>query len=426
MSEASAPGDVVFESWRVYLDPSPEPISPTKRIVSIDILRGFALLGILPMNIQSFSMIGAAYSNPTAYGNLQGGNLMVWLLSHVLADAKFITIFSMLFGSGILLMTSRIEDGGGAPAPPHYRRMGWLILFGLLHAYALWSGDILYAYGICGFFAYFFRKLPARTLLLTGLCLLAIASISLLGYGLWSKHWPREQVASMREQMWMPTSASANEELAAYRGSWIRHLPYRAADSLQRETIDFVVFTFWRCVGLMLIGMALCKQRILTGERPATVYWALMAAGVFIGIPVTSYGTWRDFAAHWDFQYSFFAGAQFNFWASLPVSLGWVGVIMLAAKAPLLVPLTRRLAAVGRMAFSEYILQTLVCATIFYGFGFGLFGKIERVWQFTIVAAIWLLQLFLSPIWLRSFYFGPLEWVWRSLTYWKREPFRRW
>lgn len=121
----------------------PQPLAEKERIVSIDALRGFALLGILPMNIQYFSMISAAYQNPTAYGDLRGANYWVWLLSHVLADEKFMTIFSMLFGAGILLMTSRIEATGKPSAILHYRRMGWLILFGLAHAYLLWSGDIL-------------------------------------------------------------------------------------------------------------------------------------------------------------------------------------------------------------------------------------------------------------------------------------------
>ncbi len=128
----------------------PQPVAEKERIVSIDVLRGFALLGILPMNIQYFSMISAAYDNPTAYGDLHGANYWIWLFCHVLADQKFMTIFSMLFGAGILLMTSRIEATGKPSASLHYRRMGWLILFGLAHAYLLWSGDILVAYGMCG------------------------------------------------------------------------------------------------------------------------------------------------------------------------------------------------------------------------------------------------------------------------------------
>src|SRR5258708_23123865 len=140
-------------------------VAGPERIVPMDVLRGFALLGILVMNIQLFAMVEAAYDNPTAYGDLNGANFLVWLLSHLFADQKFISIFSMLFGAGIVLMWRKAERSGARPARLHYRRMGWLILFGLLHAYLLWYGDILYAYGICGLFVCLFRRKSPRTLI---------------------------------------------------------------------------------------------------------------------------------------------------------------------------------------------------------------------------------------------------------------------
>jgi uncharacterized protein len=403
----------------------PQPVTEKERIVSIDVLRGFALLGILPMNIQSFSMIGAAYENPTAYGDLHGANYLVWLLCHVFADQKFMTIFSMLFGAGILLMTSRIEATGKPSAALHYRRMGWLILFGLAHAYLLWSGDILVAYGMCGLLVYLFRKLRPRTLLVLGLLTIAVASASLASYGAWSRHWSPAQLQIAREQLWMPTASQSANEIRAYRGGWPGQMKFRVPDSVQMETIFFVVFTFWRVTGLMLAGMALFKLGVFSARQPASLYWTMIAIAVCYGIPITLYGTHRDFGAGWDFRYSFFYGAQFNYWASLLVSFGWVGAIMLASRAAALLPLTRRLASVGRMAFTNYIMHTVICTTIFYGHGFALFGKVERVWQFAIVVAIWWLQLVVSPIWLRHFLFGPLEWLWRCLTYLQWEPLRR-
>ena len=202
-------------------------------------------------------------------------------------------------------------------------------------------------------------------------------------------------------------------------------MKYRAADSLQMQTVYFVSFTFWRATGLMLIGMALFKLDLFRARLRAPDYSTLVFVALCLGIPVILYGTHRDFAAKWDFRYSFFYGMQFNYWASLFVSLGWVGAVMLACQSRQLIRLTRRLSSLGRMAFTNYILQTVVCTTIFYGHGLGLFGQIDRVQQFGIVLVIWAAQLFLSPIWLRYFLFGPLEWLWRSLTYWQREPFRR-
>src|SRR5688572_28004212 len=126
------------------------PVTEYERIESMDVLRGFALLGILLMNIQSFSMITAAYLNPTAYGDLTGVNFWVWTLSHLLAAEKFISIFSMLFGACVVHMWRRAEHNGASATRLHYRRVGWMILFGLLHAHLLWYGDILYTYGMCG------------------------------------------------------------------------------------------------------------------------------------------------------------------------------------------------------------------------------------------------------------------------------------
>jgi len=403
----------------------PQPVAEKERIVSIDVLRGFALLGILPMNIQYFSMITAAYFNPTAYGDLHGANFVVWLLSHVLADEKFMTIFSMLFGAGILLMTSRVEATGRPSAALHYRRMGWLILLGLAHSYLLWSGDILYSYGMCGLVVYLCRKLRPRTLLVVGLLMMAMASVAMTSYGLWSRHWSPAQLEAAREQLWKPTPQMVAKENMAYRGNWTKEMSYRVPDSVQMETGFFLGFIFWRAGGLMLIGMALSKLGVFGAKRPQPLYWTTIVVALLVGLPVTLYGTHRDFAAGWDFRYSFFFGAQFNYWASILVSLGWVGAIMLASKTTALLPLTRRLAAVGRMAFTNYIMHTVLCTTIFYGYGFGLFGKVERVWQFAIVLFVWTVQLMVSPIWLRHFHFGPLEWLWRSLTYWQWEPFRR-
>ena len=134
------------------------------RIAMLDVLRGFALLGILLMNIQSFSMPGAAYLNPYAYGDMEGANYWVWTLSHVLADQKFMGLFSMLFGVGVLVFCQRAEDKGHAAASLHYRRMGWLFLFGLAHGYLFWYGDILFSYALCGCLVFLMRRKSVKTL----------------------------------------------------------------------------------------------------------------------------------------------------------------------------------------------------------------------------------------------------------------------
>src|ERR1700721_4876998 len=162
-------------------------------------------------------------------------------------------IFSMLFGAGILLMTGHVEATGKPSAALHYRRMGWLILFGLAHAYLLWSGDILFTYGMCGLLVYLCRRFRPRTLLVLGVLTIAVASASMTAYGLWSEHWSAAQVQQAGEQLWMPTPAMAAKEIEAYRGSWNAQMSFRVPESLEMQTLFFVMFTFWRATGRMLL-----------------------------------------------------------------------------------------------------------------------------------------------------------------------------
>lgn len=404
---------------------SPGPVTARERIVSLDLLRGVALLGILPMNIQAFSMISAAYLNPTVYGDFQGANYWVWYFCHLLADEKFMTIFSMLFGAGIFLMTSHVEAAGRKPAGLHFRRMGWLVLFGLMHSYLLWFGDILVCYGLCGMVAYGYRKMSPRKLIPYGLVFIAVASI-LFVWMAWSlPKMPAAKSEFLRQGIWEPTPVMKAHELAAYRSGWLGEMGQRANDSLTGEVSGFIFLAFWRVEGCMLIGMALFKLGVFSAQRAAKLYWTFIAAAVFVGFPLIIYGVHHDIAIGWEFRHAFFIGSQYNYWASMLVSLGWVGATMLVFQSTMLRRITRPIAAVGRMAFSNYIFDTVVCTTIFYGFGFRMFGKISRVTQIEVVLAIWMTQLILSSIWMRYFQFGPLEWLWRSLTYWKRQPFRK-
>jgi uncharacterized protein len=423
MSTAALPVPASFV--RSPVSTTAQPVSDRERIVSIDVLRGFALLGILVMNIQAFSMVTAAYSNPTAYGDLQGLNFAVWLACYLFADLKFMSIFSMLFGAGIFLMSSHVEASGRSSAALHYRRMGWLILFGLLHGFLLWYGDILYDYGMCGLLIYLFRKRQPRTLLILGCLTLTIAPLLMAGYGAQLKQMSPDQLQAEREQMWQPTPAQVAEENASYRGGWLAQMKFRAPETARMKTLYFVAYSFWREAGLMLIGIALFKLGFFSAKKPWWMYATTAVCGMIVGLPIIYYGFLREVAAHWAFPSAFIADQQYNYFGSLFVALAWVGVIMLACKSLLLRPATSRLAAVGRMAFSNYIFHTLVCTTLFYSHGVGLFGKVERWQQFAIVLVIWSFQLIASPIWLRHFYFGPLEWLWRSLTYWQFEPFRR-
>ena len=400
------------------------PIERSERIVSIDVLRGFAVLGILIMNIQSYSMIDAAYLNPHAYGDLGGANYGVWFLSYLLADSKFMTIFSLLFGAGVVLMASRREASGRSTAGIHYRRMFWLIVFGLLHGCFLWYGDILYAYGICGLVIYLFRRRSPRFLLIGGSLVVAVASLLTMFWQVTMPYWPAEAVQQVETEWWMPPPEMVQAELDAYRGGWSEQQAKRFPTAVFMQTNHFLTETLWRAGGLMLIGMALFKLGVFGAERTRRFYLRMTSLGFGLGLSIVIFGVLYRNDCGWDVRSAFFGGSQFNYWGSLMVAAGWIGAVMLVCQRPGWDRVKRTLAAVGRMALSCYLLQTIICTTIFYGHGLGLYGSVNRVGQALIMLAVWAFLLAACPLWLRYFRFGPFEWLWRSLTYMKLQPMR--
>ena len=398
------------------------PTRRRERIRSLDLLRGFALLGILIINIQVFSMISAAYLNPTAYGDLSGVNGWVYILSHVLADQKFMTLFTILYGAGIVLMTSRAEARGASSAGVHYRRTFILLVIGLMHAYLLWAGDVLVSYALCALVVFPFRKLSPMTLLTLGLCSVLIASAIFLFTGLSLGHIPPDAIAEMTDN-WKPSPERVQKEVTAYRSGWFQQMEERVDTALFLQTKGFLLWGFWRIGGLMLVGMALFKWRVLTAGRSRGFYFGLAAAGLTLGWSLASYGLVRNFSRNWSLDCQFI-GSQYNYWGSILVSLGYLSVVMLICKSDLGGRLLQSISAVGRTALSNYLLQTLLCTTLFYGHGFGLFGSVERTGQVAIVVLVWIVQLVASSWWVKRFRYGPAEWVWRSLTYGKLQPIR--
>ncbi len=399
------------------------PVQGADRIQFLDILRGFAVMGILAMNIQSFSMPGAAYFNPTAWGDLDGLNRLVWFLANSLANQKFMTIFSMLFGAGVMLMYERSQAGGRPFGSLHYRRMFFLLLFGLAHAYLLWSGDILYSYALSGMLLFLFRKARPGWLLASGLMFLLVGSSLLIMSGFSAPYWPPEQLAEF-ERDFRPSISVMNDELTAFRGSWLDGFHHRAPESLEMQLFVFPFYMIWRALGAMLIGMALFKWGFITGKAGSGKYRLFLGLALLVGLPLTIWGGHRQLSGGWDPVSAFFLNSQWGYWGSLLLALGWMSALLLLVRAGILGGLTKRLAACGRMAFTNYIMQSALCCLIFYGYGLGLIGSVPRVGQAGIAVAIWLFQLWLSPVWLAKFRYGPLEWAWRSLSYGARQPMR--
>jgi len=403
---------------------SKNPVSLEKRIVSLDFLRGVALLGISLINIEVFSMISAARINPTAYGDLTGINKAVFIFSHIIADGKFIAIFSMLFGAGIVLFTNKLEKNGLKSSGIHYQRMFWLLVIGLLRAYVLWYGDILVTYGLLGMLVFLFRKKTASNLLIIGMVFFTIGSLPYLFIGVNLSGWP-QQVTDMLMTNWLPSSESVTQEIAVYKGSWLQQMPVRAASAFFFQTNLLLMYVGWQVFGFMLIGMSLFKWDVLSAQLSRVFYIKLSSVGLSIGFVLTTIGMLKNFEADWSLEYAMFLGWQFNYWGSLFLSVGYIALTMLIFIKIQNTFISKALSAVGRTAFSNYILQTIICTLIFYGHGLGLFGDLERYWQITIVFVTWIFQSLATVLWLKKFRFGPLEWLWRSLTYRKIQSMKQ-
>ena len=396
---------------------SPGPTDPGNRIVSLDALRGFALLGILVINVWLFAMPSAVDKNPVIFGDLTGFNYIAWFVSHVFFEVKFMTLFTVLFGAGIVLFTESKERKGQPALKLHYRRTALLLLVGLGHAYLLWYGDILVTYALCALLAVLARNWLPRKLAAVGFALLVVPSLLYILLGTFVDELPAEFLTA-----WQPTDEMIQAEIDAYQGGWVDQMESRVPSALSLQIFGFAFYLFWRVTGVMLLGMALFKMGIISNERSERFYRRLLAGGAIFGLALILVGVWYRGYYDWAFAESVFFARQFNYWGSLLLAGAYIAGIMLWCRHRTNGVITSSLAAVGRTAFSNYLLQTVLATFIFYGHGLGLFATLSRIELLGIVVLIWTIQVPLSVIWLRYFRFGPVEWVWRTLTYGERQP----
>lgn len=428
------------------LAPPAAPVAPEERIAAVDVLRGFALLGILTMNIVAMAWPFAGYENPRYSGGDHAANRASWFVNEMVFSAKMLTLFSMLFGGGLVLMAERAAKRGTSVRGVYYRRTLWLLLIGLVHGYFIWFGDILFFYALCGLLLYPLRRLSPRWLIGLGVAVMLVGVALGLGLALFagateraavqveadratgrtSEEWQAALAEIWREglrDIVQPSPQEMDEEIATYRGSYGDILAHRAPSLLMFQIFGLLLFMFWMIAGRMLVGMALMKLGVFSAERSERFYRLLAAFGYGIGVPLTLIGA-LDLMTH-DFEMTQAPwGALLFGLGTVPTALAHAALVMLVCKAQALPWLTRPLAAAGRMALTNYLMQSLICTTLFYGYGLGLFGYVDRVGLWLIVIAVWVLQLVLSPLWLRHFRYGPAEWLWRTLTYWKLQPMR--
>lgn len=423
------------------------PVQDAERILSLDALRGVAILGILVMNIYAFAMPFIAYNNPLIMGGVEAHNIGTWFFTHIFFDQKFLSIFAMLFGAGMILMTGSAEARGAPYARIYYRRLFWLLVLGSVHGYLIWVGDILFNYAAIGMLVFLFRKRSPKTLVVIGCLLLPLTLVMSLGMAermektiagvteatvvqqageVLSEKQEKLLVSWERSRAFIaPTDEDLQKDLNAYRGAYIDVVKHRAPVYFMLQVFVTLFFGISRIAALMMFGMALMKTGVLSGERSQNFYRNLMLAGYLVGLPLTIFSAFDLNAHQFDTLYVMRSGGIANYVGSLVVAFGHIGLVMLIIKSGVLAGLVTRFAAVGRMALTNYLMHSVILTTVFYGYGLGLYGTIPRFWQMGFVIAVITLQLGLSPWWLARFRFGPAEWLWRSLTYWKRQPFRR-
>ena len=380
----------------------------------LDILRGVAVMGILTMNIVAFALPQAAYFDPRAIGVGSALDLGAWAFNFVLFEGKMRGLFSLLFGASMLLVIERAIDRGEAEARIHFARMGWLLLFGLLHLFLVWEGDILTLYALVGMIAFAFRDAPVRTLLhwAAGLLIVQFLVFALGSLG----------IMLMREPIDTLGLGGVAGELALYRGPYGGVVAHRLTNDLF-DPVSALLDYGWETLAYMLIGMAAYRSGFANGAWSDRAYLRTVAIGFGVGLPAYALLAWL--ALRSDFHPA--AVSLIHFPASVPLR-----PLVVAAIAAALILASRRggalfarVAAVGRAAFSNYLGTSLVMTGLFYGWGLGWYGTLSRVELWPVVLAAWALMLLWSKPWLDRFRYGPFEWLWRSLARGRVEPLLR-
>lgn len=422
-----------------------QPTQKKARINSLDVIRGIAVLGILLMNINGMGL-PFAYSDPSIAGGADGLNLQVWIMNEMFFEGTMRGLFTLLFGAGVVLLTSRLEKSGAgiATADIYYRRTLWLLVFGIFNVYILlWHGDILYPYAIFGLMLFPFRNADLKKLILGAFLLIVIGV-------LWDISDYRNDLKTKKEgielqkikdqglaltddqeaslEKWEKLSAKKTPEEVAkkidlmHQGYWAVLMEKVKGNQFMQTWLPYRLWP-WDILSFMILGIAFFKLRIFHGERKNLFYTILMGIGYLVGLSINYYETQMQLDSNFDPVVIAKATQTYQI-GRLFTTLGHVGLFMLFIKSGILGFLQRSFAAVGQLALTNYLMQSVITSIIFYGDGLALFGTLQRYQLYYIVAAIWILQLIYSPIWLKYFQYGPAEWLWRSLTYQKVQDFR--
>lgn len=429
---------------------SAAPVRQSERIYILDMLRGIAILGILLMNIGIFSHPNVVNGDPSTLNEFGSINYYLWYVVSWLFEGTQRALFSLLFGAGIILFVTRHEKKFSdlRPADYFFRRQLWLMLFSLIDVYLLlWNGDILLDYACFGMMLFVFRNWSPKSLIIaSAVCVLLMTARenrdlyegkaiiqkgeAIAAMDTTSTKLTRLQKGVLEE---MESFKSRNEsegkkkqmekDIEKVTSSYASVYEFRA-DYYMNTIVKYIYLSLWDVLAFMFLGMAFFKLGIVTGTASTKIYAWMCIAGLAIGLPLSwlfiQYRIENNF--NW---FDFTKNVPFSFYELTRTAraIGILGLIMLLYRSNVFTTIFSILRPVGQMAFTNYLMQSLICGIIFNAYGFKLYGQLERYETYLIVLGIWVLQIIYSNIWMRYFLFGPFEWTWRSLTYWHRQPF---
>jgi uncharacterized protein len=429
------------------------PVSERERITLLDSLRGFAILGILLMNIPGFGLPEpACYGDLSVLKPLSVLNYRTWLGIELSVAGTQRALFSMLFGAGIILFISRKEKSpeGLMPAEYFFRRQLWLLVFGLVNAFVLlWFWDILFQYAICGMIMFAFRRLQPKHLFIAAIICLALQTIrGNVFFYRDKKLIATGEMLSKKDTTYVKLTEDEKAKLAEFkgfkekntieakkkkmetslrkvRGNYSNFYDYQSERSFNSE-VHYTYDGLWDVLIFMFLGMAFYKNGLLLGQASIKTYWLFFLIGIGGGI----FLTWLKLKPEIRLDFNYYELTKqvpFEIYelARCFRSIGILGFIMLLYRSGMVKWLFALLKPVGQMAFTNYLMQSLLVGLYFYGVGLGNFGKLEIYQLYYVVGATWVVEIIWSHIWLSFFRFGPLEWCWRSLTYWKAQPMKR-
>ncbi len=389
------------------------------RVVTLDAIRGVAVMGILLANLPGFALPAAAYASPLPWGGMEWGDRAAWALTYVLVEGKMRGLFSFLFGASALLVIERARAAGDDEAGVHFSRMTWLFVFGIAHLYLVWSGDILHHYALIGAVAFLFRDMSTRALVIAGACLVGVQVLLFAGVTVAAFTLPGGGDA---EPFGAGDRGAMLAEVLAFRGGWLDNVAYNVAEDAYTPIGLFVAAGF-ETLGYMLWGMAGLRSGMLTGAWPRSRYVRWAAWTLPIGWAAYATLAWMVIAHGFDGRYVAIA----SFGGSTPLRpvliVGYICIVTLT-----LGPggwLSDRIAAVGRAAFTNYLGTSVLMTFVFHGWGLGQFGRIGRAEMYWLAPLAWGLMLLWSKPWLDRYRHGPLEWIWRSLARLEWQPLRR-